>query len=172
MELREKKKSRSISAQDHYTLLQIEYLNYYCRLKTYKREVDVNKFLDICRMKREGIEYMSRKNCLPNIFKNEERLIKYIDKFLNEWGMPNFNYRDDYQKKVKGHWDKIYFFLNQPVTVRLSDKVTEKGIVSYVGTDSNTLTISMDDGKKKYQHKTNINNVRRDLDVSFFENLP
>lgn len=104
-------KSRDIPIQDLYTLLQLEFISYKIREKIYKRQEDKKKFNDICNMKRKKIENMSSKNCIPSIFNSSpEYLQKYISKFINDFGIPNFQYRDDYKTKIYGHWDKIYWF--------------------------------------------------------------
>lgn len=165
------KKSRELPIQDYYTLLQIEYLNYFCRYKIYKREEDIKKFNDICLKKREKIESISRKNCTPSIFSDEKCKQKYIQKFLNEWGMPNFYYRDEYQEKIKGHWDKVYFFFRgEPVKVNMGESIIE-GTVKFLDYKTNIAIIIGEGENGKYQHKSHIDNILRILPDDFFDEL-
>jgi hypothetical protein len=162
-------KSRDISIHDYYSLLQIEYLNYLCRYKIYKREEDIKKFSDICIKKREKIESISKKNNLLSIFNSEEYKKKYIEKFLNEWGLPNFHYRDDYQKKVKGHWDKVYFlFRGGKVEVKIGGSII-LATIKYLDYESDYIDLVVEEEERKYQHKTYINNIRRVLPDDFFK---
>lgn len=103
-------KSRDISVGDLYTNLQLEYISYKVRELIYIRVEDKKKFGDICGKKREKIEAISTKNCLPTIFNNINSQNKYLKSFFKEWNLPNFQYRDDYKKKVYGWWDPIYYF--------------------------------------------------------------
>ena len=105
----EKRKSRSIPLMEYYEILQLEFLSYYFRYLYYERNIDREKYLDFCKKKKESIDKLALRNCFTSLFSNEQSLHKYLDKFLNETGMPNLTYRDEHQKKHLGYWDKFYF---------------------------------------------------------------
>lgn len=117
---RPKFKSRDISVGDLFTNLQLEYISYKVRELIYLRPEDKKKFNDICEKKREKIEIIATKNCLPTIFNNIKSQGKYLKIFFKEWGLPNFQYRDAYKKKVYGWWDPIYYFKDK-VDIKYTD---------------------------------------------------
>jgi len=108
--MQQRQKSRDISVGDLFTNLQLEYISYKVRELIYTRPEDKKKFNDICGKKREKIEAIASKNCLPTIFNNSNSQEKYSRSFFKDWGLPNFQYRDEYKKKVYGWWDPIYYF--------------------------------------------------------------
>jgi hypothetical protein len=166
----ELKKSRDLPKQDFYTLLNLEYLGYYARYKIYKRPEDTKKFSDICQKKREKIEALARKECINTMFGNEDRKSTYIRRFVNEWGLPNFTYRDDYQKEVKGRFDKIFwFYKDTEVEVNLGDNSILRGNVSYINYSNDTITISVQ-GSREY-YSTLICNARRIIEPEFFKDF-
>lgn len=109
----EKRKSRSIPLMDYYEILQMEYLSYYFRNLDYERVEDKVKYSDFCKKKKESIEKLSFRNCFPSIFSDENTKEKYLKKFFNQFGIPNFTYRDDHQKEHLGFWDRVYYFKPQ-----------------------------------------------------------
>lgn len=132
-------KDRDISFSELYSNLQLEYISYKIREKIYVRAEDKKKFNDISAKKKSTIQQMSKRNRLPSIFNSEEQQEKYLNLFFNETGMPNFKYRDSYQLRVKGRWDKIYYF-NRGTEVITPDKEI-KAITSF---DSDTENVLID----------------------------
>jgi len=105
------RKSRDIPITEYYTNLQLEWISYKVRELIYDREIDRKRFHDICEMKKEKIEKFAFRNCCNSIFSSDNMKEKYVKKFLgNGYGLPNFQYRDDRQRKVNGHWDKVHYF--------------------------------------------------------------
>jgi len=90
------------------------------RYKIYSGKEYKDKYLSFCKKKKENIEKISRHNCSKNIFMDNKYLEKYLKNFFNEKGFPNFTYRDDYQRKHIGFWDKKYFF-KEGLKVRYRD---------------------------------------------------
>jgi hypothetical protein len=103
-------KSREIPLTDFFFNLQLEYLSYKFRALLYERPEDICKFEEICNKKKEKIINIGFRSCHTHIFNDPHKLEILLKKFIPEWGMPNFCYRDDYQKRVKGHWDTLYYF--------------------------------------------------------------
>lgn len=165
----ELKKDRNIPITDFYTNLQLEYLSYYMRGKVYKRPEDLKKFADICEKKREKIEGLSRKNCLPNIFNNELYRERYINLFIGEFGLPQFQYRDDYQRKVKGMWDRKYYF-GEGVNVKVNiNDLVDVGVVMSNDHEANKATIRLAMDKKEVTLL--YDNIQRVFPERFFEDL-
>jgi hypothetical protein len=104
-------KTRVIPIGDFYTRLQLEYICYKFREFIYQRPFDKKKFADICIKKKEKIDQISLENCLPSIFNNAGQKETYLRRFFKIEGLPAFCYRDDYQARVKGHWDVFYYFI-------------------------------------------------------------
>jgi hypothetical protein len=133
-------KTRVIPIGDFYTRLQLEYICYKFRELIYQRPFDKKKFSDICVKKKEKIDQISLENCLPSIFNDPGQKDRYLKKFFGHNGLPNFCYRDDYQTRVKGHWDIFYYFIvgssvryaeNGDVLIgRIKKCNTEKRIIS------------------------------------------
>lgn len=163
------RKDRDIPITDFYTNLQLEYLSYYMRGKVYKRPEDLKKFADICEKKREKIEGLSRKNCLPNIFNNELYRERYINLFIGEFGLPQFQYRDDYQRKVKGMWDKKYYF-GEGVNVKVNiNDLVDVGVVMSNDHEAQKATIRLSMDKKEVTLL--YDNIQRVFPERFFEDL-
>lgn len=163
------RKDRDIPITDFYTNLQLEYLSYYMRGKVYKRPEDLKKFADICEKKREKIEGLSRKNCLPNIFNNELYRERYINLFIGEFGLPQFQYRDDYQRKVKGMWDRKYYF-GEGVNVKVNiNDLVDVGVVMSNDHEANKATIRLSMDKKEVTLL--YDNIQRVFPERFFEDL-
>lgn len=165
----ELKKNRDIPLTDFYTNLQLEYLSYYMRGKIYKRQEDLKKFSDICEKKREKIEGLSRKNCLPSIFNNKTYRERYLNLFIGEFGLPQFQYRDDYQRKIKGMWDKKYYF-NEGTNVKVNvDGVVDVGVVVNNDYENGMVTVRLSMDKSEIELL--YDNVQRVFPENFFEDL-
>lgn len=165
----ELKKNRDIPLTDFYTNLQLEYLSYYMRGKIYKRQEDLKKFSDICEKKREKIEGLSRKNCLPSIFNNKTYRERYLNLFIGEFGLPQFQYRDDYQRKIKGMWDKKYYF-NEGTNVKVNvDGVVDVGVVINNDYENGMVTVRLSMDKSEIELL--YDNVQRVFPENFFEDL-
>jgi hypothetical protein len=77
----------------------------------YQRIFDKKKFEDICIKKKEKIDQIALENCLPTIFNHSGQQTKYLKRFFGDGGIPVFSYRDEYQSRIKGHWDLFYYFI-------------------------------------------------------------
>jgi len=134
----------------------------------YEREFDKKKFQDICIKKREKIEMLALKECLPSIFTSAELQRKYISMFFGQGGIPNFCYRDDYQARVKGYWD-LYYYFKKGTLVRFEHNHTQlTGIIQYSNVPTRQATILMPDGTK---YKKSFNELTRIFPDDFFTQL-
>lgn len=110
-------KSRNLPISDFYTILQQEFISYFIRSKIYP-EPYASKYAQYCERKKEKIEMIGLKNALPSIFTSNTIKEKYLGRFFNQYGMPNFEYRDEKSIQMMGYWDKVYYF-SKGTTVRL-----------------------------------------------------
>lgn len=108
--MEEKRKSRSIPLQEYISRLQLEYLSYFIRSKIFEQPFN-EKYSEFCKKKKETIEGFSLKNGRPCIFNDDNIRNKYIKEFFGDgFGLPLFQYRDEYQKQNIGFYDKKYYF--------------------------------------------------------------
>ena len=158
--------NRRISLPDYFTQLQLEYISYKLRSLIYKRDLDISKFCSICKGKKEKIEQIAYRNKLPSIFSSESQKEKYLKRFFGDGGFPDFKYRDEYQEKVKGKWDKLYFFVE-------GGKVFHKGeegffVINSTNYVQNFLTLGKCDGGEMI---ANFDEVKRIFSEDFFKKL-
>lgn len=107
--MEEKRKSRNIPIQDYISILQLEYLSYLVRSRIYRSPFK-EKYEEFCKKKQETIKTITLKVGRASIFTDEHIRDKYIEEFFNEKGLPNLQYRDDYQKSVLSIHDKKSYF--------------------------------------------------------------
>jgi hypothetical protein len=161
------KKSREIPVLDYFSLLQLEYISYAFRFKIYIRPEDKKKFSDILRMKKEKIKTFSTRNCLPDIFNGDPvYLKKYMGKFFKtEFGLPNFQNRDDHKAEIYGRYDPYYYFAKgTQVKVRLPNGSVECGMITNYFEGEVKVTYGDIDKKRIC---TKIENVSRILTEAF-----
>lgn len=137
-------RTRIIPIGDFFTRLQVEYLGYRFRSLIYQRVFDKQKFEDICLKKKEKITQIALENCLPSIFNNQTQQKKYLEKFFNPYGLPNFTYRDDYQKNVKGYWDIYYYFIVGSSVRFISDNEVEIGRIKKCDTKDRSVIVEIE----------------------------
>jgi len=137
----------------------------------YQRPFDKKKFTDICEKKRKKIDQIALENCLPSIFNNAEQQRKYLGRFFNKTGPPNFCYRDDYQSTVKGYWDLYYYFIKGASVDFIENTATgnvEIGRIKTCNINEKKLTIIT---SEDVIVEKNFNEVARIFSSDFFENI-
>lgn len=92
-------------------VLQLEYLTHKLRSMIYRDSEYARVSYEISEKKRKKISEIGLKFNLVTIFDDGN----YFDDFLNmnffqEFGMPNFQYKNEEQKKVQGNYDRWYMF--------------------------------------------------------------
>jgi len=102
-------KSRNLPISEYYTILQQEFISYFIRSKIYP-EPYADKYRDYCVKKKDKIEKIGLKNSLPSVFSSVTIREKYLKRFFNKKGLPNFEYRDDESVRIMGYWDRVYWF--------------------------------------------------------------
>lgn len=167
--IEEKRKSRNIPLMDYYDVLQFEFLSYYMRYLLYdKREIDRQKYFEFCKKKKQTIQNLSLRHSLPNIFTNEEFKLKKLHKFFNESGLPNFVYRDEYQKQHLNFWDKIYYFKQGADVIYTKSNTVwniESNVCKFEG-DSDFVCIQHED---KPIIRVHVSELKREFDLSTFD---
>jgi len=156
-------KDRTIPITDLFTLLQEEYICYWIRSKIYTREEDVKKFIEICAKKRDKIEQIATKNCATTIFNSAERRSKYIKNVVGEGMFPNFHYRDAYQRKIKGYWDRFYYYSKG---ARVETMRGASGTLIYIDAKENSCRIRPQEGKSFVE---DLGRVKRIFEENFFD---
>lgn len=100
-------KSRSLTKQEFFSIIQLEWISNKVRENIYERDCDKKRFNDICEMKKEKIDKYADRECVKSIFTSKEIKLKYIHRFLMD-GTVNFEYKDIFDKEKTGKWDKFY----------------------------------------------------------------
>jgi len=156
-------KDRTIPITDLFIQLQEEYICYWMRSKIYTRQEDVKKFNDICAKKREKIEQIATKNCAATIFNSLEKKDKYVKRVIGEGNFPNFHYRDSYQRKIKGYWDRYYYYGKGCIVETSKGK---RGILTFIDVKENVCRIKPAQGRSFMEE---LGQVRRIFEPTFFE---
>ena len=156
--------SRNLPLADLYTALQLEFLSYFIRYKTYRRDFSVS-YKQVCDVKREKIEKISSRNNLPSIFNDEHAKQRYMDKFFNESGIPNFTYKDDQIKEKMNCWDKHYFF-QRGCSVRFREN--EDVLIGQItSNDKDTSIVTLID-ENQTPRELHYNNIARIFPDNYF----
>lgn len=135
-------KSRDISLVDYYHNLQLEFVSYFVRAKTYRKDY-VEFYNKICEGKRDKIKNISSRNNLPSIFDNEDLKNQCVSKFLNNMGLPNFLYKNAEVQKKMECWDKFnYFSKGVSVKVVISGRVI-LGTITKNDTNHEVLSVNI-----------------------------
>lgn len=146
MNIEKTTKSRNLQLSDFYSILQQEYICYMIRTKIYPAPYS-DKYIEYCKFKKEKIDTISLRNCLPSIFKNEDTYNKYLNKIINQWGLPNFEYRDEKSKDIMGFWDKVYWFhAGTKVQIKVEDTYYTGEVVKNLTLDDKVF-VKTEDGK-------------------------
>ena len=115
--MEEKRKSRSIPLQEYISILQLEYLSYKVRSQIFDKPFS-DKYKEFCDKKKETIESFSLKQGRKCIFNDQHMFDKYTEEFFGDGhGIPDFKYRDDYQRDNIGFYDIKYYFSEGTVVI-------------------------------------------------------
>ena len=156
--------SRDIPLSELYSHLQLEYISYFLRSKIYCRDFAEN-YRNVCGIKKEKIEKIATKNGLPSIFNDICCKERYLSKFFNQWGIPNFTYRDIEIEGKMGCWDRFYYF-QRGCSVKFI--VDDRVVLGYVtDNDKNTRIVSVLDDQN-LSRDLYYDNVSRLFHADFF----
>lgn len=115
-----KYKDRDQSLVDFYQSLQKEFVVAELRSKIYFKSKDKKYYKRVMEGKKETITQISERNHLPNIFSNKETHQGIYEEVHNEWGPPNFTYRDKKTKQWMERADKLsYYAINAEFAIKI-----------------------------------------------------
>lgn len=157
-------KSRDLPLSDLYSCLQLEFLSYFMRGKTYCKEFAEN-YRKVCIVKKEKIDKISSKNNLPSIFNDQHAKQRYLDKFLNPQGIPNFTYKDEDIREKMSCWDRHYFF-QKGCSVKFIDG-EDVLIGQVIHNDKNSSIVCIMD-ENKVERELHYNNISRLFPDDYF----
>lgn len=159
------KSSRNIPLTELYSQLQLEYLSYFLRSKIYCKDFAEN-YKNVCQVKKEKIEKMSSRNFLPSIFNDTVTRERYLEKFLNKTGTPEFTYRDEVIRFKMERWDRNYYFCKGTSVKLTVDSYTILGVV--LSNDKNLCILTLKD-EFGVDHVVHYNNVSRIFPEDYFD---
>jgi len=163
--MQEQKASRNIPLADLYSCLQLEYISYFLRSKIYSKEF-TESYKSICEAKKDKIDKIASKNGLPSIFNDVHYRDRYIKKFLNKSGVPNFTYKDDVIKKKMSCWDAHYFF-QKGTSVKFD--VNDETFVGNVIANDKTSSVARILGEDSVERDLHYLNIARIFSEDYFQ---
>ena len=100
---------KTLQRQQFLINLQLEYLTHKLRSIIYQDETYAKVSLEISEKKKQKIIELGEKFNLKTLFDSGYNSEEFIENcFWNKKGLPNFQYKDNKQKKVQGNYDKWY----------------------------------------------------------------
>lgn len=157
-------KTRNIPLSELYYNLQLEYISYFLRSKIHCKDFAEN-YKKICLAKREKIEKISLMNGLPSIFNDSEVKAKMLKDFLNDFGIPNFTYKDESTRSRNERWDRNFYFCKGTSVKLVVEEKTILGVI--VNNDKNQRILVISDDNK-IEHTVHYNNAARLFPEDFF----
>ena len=151
-------KSRHIPITELYSNLQMEYISYFVRSKIYFNDFSKN-YSKICQQKKEKIDNISSRNHLPSIFNNESIRDKYVQKFLGDFGFPNFSYKDSVVKEKMQKWDRFYYFGSGVSVVFKEDDIPQLGVIVSNDKDLCLAVVKDEFGVETDLHHSNLKRI-------------
>ncbi len=123
-------KDKDQSIYEFYETLQKEYIVCDLRKKIYPREKDKRYYERTLKFKEGKIIDISERNQLPSIFNSESVKKDIVGKIFNEFGLPNFIYRNEAEKQELRNKD-IYHYYGEGVEVKVkSEDGIKIGVIS------------------------------------------
>lgn len=142
-----KTKTRDLSIFDYYNQLQLEYIVLELRKKIYPSLSDQAYYQRVMTQKAEKINDIALKNYLPSIFSDKQiKKHKYAEVY-NEFGLPNFFYKDEEHKHKYSLLDKKYYFLPESEVRVVLDGELKIGKISSVDFNKEKAIVIVEDDK-------------------------
>lgn len=153
-------KSRDIPITDLFHNLQLEWISYYIRSKIYDRELDIKKFHDISKMKKDKIDTFSLRNSIPSIFNKDSKMEKFLNEFYStETNTVIFEYTPS-NKNWLSRWDIEHFYRFDTIVQ------FENNEVKILKNDSYSKEVELLTPTREYL-RVPYRDVRRDLTILF-----
>lgn len=145
-----KQKNRNLNFVEFFEILQIEYIVSELRSLIYPKGKDKKYYKEKeMKGKREKIIKISSKNKFKDIFNDTITRDLYYRRVYNDWGLPNFVYRDELDKESRSKSDVFnYFKIGLEVSVKLRDSTIIKGVVVFVDFEKGLVKVKT--GEQKY----------------------
>lgn len=146
-------KNRTQTFSDFFACLQREYLVAELRYQIYEKQKDKDYYLNReMKGKKEAIESISQRNNFPSIFTDKWLMSKYKDEIYNEWGLPNFIYRSDNDRKLRRPKDIIAFF-HKGIEVEVkTDSEVQKGTIVWTDLENNSVLVKIGSKQETYSY--------------------
>ena len=109
----EVKKSRNLSVEQLFEILQEEYVVCQLRVKIYPHEKHQQYWLELAEKKKDKIIDIAQKNRLFSIFDSKKLEQDFNKRIIPEIGFPNFIYKDDHQRLMQEKWDIHNYYTPQ-----------------------------------------------------------
>lgn len=124
-------KDRHLPLYEYLNRLQIEYFSYQLRSKIYPIEFHKSFWKSTMEKKKKNIEELSTRNRIGNIFNDGDIERQFKEKFF-EFGVPNFQYRDEEFRNRWEKWDKFnYYARGSEVRVETEKETMFGKVVDY-----------------------------------------
>ena len=140
----EVKKSRNLSVEQLFEILQEEYIVCQLRAKIYPHEKHQQYWLELAEKKKDKIIDIAKKNRLFSIFDSKKLEQDFNKRIVPEIGFPNFIYRDDHQRLMQEKWD-VHNYYSPQAKVKVyheSNQIT--GVIYSINFATQTITIKLD----------------------------
>jgi len=136
-------KTRDLPLYEFFVKLQEEYVIAELRRKIYSKAKDKIYYEKVMKFKKEKIDDIVLRNCLPSIFTSESTKQRYYSKIYNKSGLPNFIYKDDTERQVQYVLDvQNYYSVNSDVKVDIGEDV-EVGSISELNIDKQVVFVKI-----------------------------
>ncbi len=144
------KKTRHLSANDFFEILQEEYIVCELRVKIFPYENHRQYWKDIAAKKKIKIMDIAKRNSLPCIFDNKRMKETFESKIIPEIGFPKFYYIDDRTRVHQEMWDKRnYYSKEAQVKIVEKDNILIGEIVS-ADIERGMVTVNVGGKTKEY----------------------
>lgn len=153
MSEQKREKTRDLHIYDYLEILQVEYVSAELRSKIYPKAKDKayyrervmvgkkEKIFDICSPERNP--------GLPNIFTNEDEKARIYNLVYNDWGLPNFHYRNDEHEEMFAHQDFENYYMSNS-KIRIKQENGEVNVGTLVKVDKkNDIAVIKERGQEK-----------------------
>lgn len=148
-------KSRNLSVNQLFEILQEEYIVCELRFKIYPILIHKNYWKDLMEKKKEKIIDIARRNNLFSIFDDKRVKLDFEKKIIPEIGFPKFIYKDDTQRLLQEKWDRHNYYLpKSEVKVYDDEGIIFIGIIETVDFSKNKVRININSLIKEFNIET------------------
>lgn len=141
-------KGRNLTFEEFFETLQLEYIVAELRWKIYSSEKDKTYYKEReMDGKKVTIQEISSRNNFKDIFNDLDTQNKYYSQIYNEWGLPNFIYRNQEDRETRRKIDIYNFFKRGiEVSVKLDTGEIVKGKITFTNLEKSTVSVKIEAG--------------------------